>query len=1059
MSPGNDEEALLRSVALQNAQSILLARQRAEEELVRAKDALELRTQELAHSLAMMRATLEASTDGILVTDDDGTVTGFNEKFVQMWRIPREILDVRKHRRLLEVTCHAFEDPRQFLARIDEIYAASPPESYDLLELADGGVFERVSRIQVVEERNVGRVWSFRDITDRKRAEDALRESAQQLRLITDTAPAFIAYWDAALRLRFVNQSYAERFGLEPREAVGRSAVEFLGEEGYAAIKDKLAGALAGERVEFDVEISYPTVGARVMHSSYAPDVGERGEVRGIVAVIHDVTDRKLAETTLAERARLAELAADVGNALTQSANLGPMLQRCCEAMVRHLGAAFARIWTLDEGGSILELRASAGMYTHLDGPHGRVPVGKYKIGTIAAERTPHLTNSVVGDPAVSDQEWARREQMVSFAGYPLVVEGRLIGVMGMFSRERLTDVTIDAMASIANGIALGIERVRSQQAREHLLAELERERARLEEETHTLETINRMSEAIAAELNLDRLVQTLTDEATKLTGAHFGSFFYNVTGEQGESFMLYTIAGVPRELFAGFPMPRNTPIFDPTFRGEGIVRIDDVTKDPRYGKNPPYNGMPEGHLPVRSYLAVPVVLRSGQVIGGLFFGHPDAGVFTASNERVIAGIAAQAAIAVDNARLFDALEREKDTAESARARAEAANRAKDEFLAMVSHELRTPLNSMLGWMRLIRSGRLDEETLARGLETIERNTLSQAQLIEDLLDISRVITGKLSLVVEQVEIESVIQTAVDSIRLAAESKNLRLQMILDSSAGMVLGDRGRLQQIVWNLLTNAIKFTPKGGTVRVQLERVDSSVQITVTDTGKGISGEFLPYVFDRFRQADAGSTRAHGGLGLGLSIVRHLVELHGGTVRADSDGEGTGATFVVRLPVAPVRREAVKAPDPPRTAAAVGAFACPPELAGVCVLVVDDEADTREMLAVVLGQCEADVHTAASADEALAVLDGRDGWRPDLLVSDIGMPEEDGYSLIKKVRQRPTERGGGIPAVALTAYARLEDRMQALAAGFQMHVAKPVEPAELILVIHSLLEFKGRT
>jgi PAS domain S-box-containing protein len=396
-------------------------------------------------------------------------------------------------------------------------------------------------------------------------------------------------------------------------------------------------------------------------------------------------------------------------------------------------------------------------------------------------------------------------------------------------------------------------------------------------------------------------------------------------------------------------------------------------------------------------------------------------------------------------------LEREQ----AARYEAEAANRAKDEFLATVSHELRTPLNAMLGWVRLLRSGRLEQEAFERGLQTVERNTLAQAQLIEDLLDVSRIVSGKLRLTVETVDLEKVIHAAVESVEIAAEGKGVRLQTVAESAAGVVLGDRTRLQQVVWNLLSNAIKFTPNGGKVLIRLTRVDSSVEITVEDTGPGISPEFLPHVFERFRQADGAITRKHGGLGLGLAIVKHLVEMHGGVVRAESEGEGKGAAFVVRLPVTPVRRESAKAPARPVLDGRRSGFECPSSLAGVRVLVVDDEADTREMLELVLGECEAEVHSVGSASEALSVLDE---WDAEILVSDIGMPDEDGHELIRQVRARPASRGGAVPAVALTAYARFEDRMRALAAGFQMHVAKPVEPAELVMVIHSLLEFKGK-
>jgi len=392
-------------------------------------------------------------------------------------------------------------------------------------------------------------------------------------------------------------------------------------------------------------------------------------------------------------------------------------------------------------------------------------------------------------------------------------------------------------------------------------------------------------------------------------------------------------------------------------------------------------------------------------------------------------------------------LERER----SARAEAEQANRLKDEFLATVSHELRTPLTAILGWAHMLRVKRFDEQSTASALETIERNARAQAQLIDDLLDVSRIITGNLRLDVRQVEPGSFIEAAVEALRPAAEAKGVRIQKVLDTGVVSVAGDPARLQQVVWNLLSNAIKFTPKGGRVEVRLERIDSHIEIAVSDTGDGIGAEFLPHVFERFRQADQKTTRHHGGLGLGLAIVRHLVELHGGTVKADSPGEGQGATFVVKLPVVPVyQKETLTRRVHPAAGEEPPAYDCPERLDGLKVLVVDDEVDTRELLKVGIGQCGAEIVTAGSAREALAALDET---RPDLLISDIGMPGEDGYELIRKVRALPAARGGKIPAIALTAYARTEDRLRALRAGYQMHISKPVELAELVAVMASLI------
>jgi len=745
------EEDVLRSVALQNAQSILLARRRAEDELVQAKQSLEHRTQELANSLAIMRATFESTSDAILVTDGSGKVTDFNKRFLEMWRLPAAAMQPKDHRHVLGIVSHSFAAPQQFVERVETIYASQPPETHDVLETLDGRTIERSTRMQIVDGRNIGRVWNFRETTERKRAEQVLRD------------------------------------------------------------------------------------------------------------------------------------------------------------------------------------------------------------------------------------------------------------------------------------------------------------------ETRILEILHQTGKTIASELDLQTVVQAVTDAATQLSKAQFGAFFYNVINQQGESFLLYTLSGAPREAFEKFGLPRNTPVFDPTFRGTHSVRSADITKEPFYGQMSPHHGMPKGHLPVRSYLAAPVISRSGDVIGGLFFGHPEIGVFTEHTERLVVGIAAQAAIAIDNARLYDDVRRLAEERESllesertARAETQRVSLMKDEFLANLSHELRTPLNAILGWSQVIASGRATEADLKQGMETIQRNAREQARLIEDLLDVSRIVSGKVRLDVQETDLSVVVQQAIDSVRPSAEAKGIRLRQIIDPSIASVSGDPGRLQQVVWNLLSNAVKFTPKGGKVDVILQRVNSHIEITVTDSGIGIEPEFLPFLFERFRQANSSTTRTHSGLGLGLSIVKQLVELHGGSVQAQSRGENKGATFIVRLPLVPVRSAAGR--EHPTTASTVAVQPETIDLTGVHVLVVDDEADARELIKRVLTQCGAEVRVAGSAPQALEMLKSN---RPDVMISDIGMPHMDGYDFMRRVRQLPPLEGRRLPAIALTAFARSVDRTRAIMAGYQMHMAKPIEPQELVATVAS---FAGR-
>jgi PAS domain S-box-containing protein len=439
--------------------------------------------------------------------------------------------------------------------------------------------------------------------------------------------------------------------------------------------------------------------------------------------------------------------------------------------------------------------------------------------------------------------------------------------------------------------------------------------------------------------------------------------------------------------------------------------------------------------LGLSSSMCVPLTVR-GRVVGAISLVAAESGRrFAADSLALAEELALRASIAIEHASLY------REATE--------ASKLKDEFLATVSHEVRTPLTAILGWANILRTRQNDPAYVSKGLETIERNARVQAQLIEDLLDLSRIITGKLRLEVQFIEISALVETALDSIRPAAAAKEIKLRPVIDPKAGPIMGDPGRLVQVVNNLLTNATKFTPRGGTIRVYVRRADSSIEIVVQDNGSGIEPEFLPYVFERFRQADGSITRAQGGLGLGLAICRSLVELHGGTITADSEGRGQGATFTVRLPIAPLRPSLYPAATDVVSEHPL-APECPASLEGLRVLVVDDEADTRELLVAVIEGCKATVTVAASAAEAMELLRRNP---PDVLVSDVGMPEEDGLTFIRKVRALSPAEGGRVPAIALTAYASTNDRTRALVAGFNQFVSKPIENQELLVVIANVM------
>jgi signal transduction histidine kinase/CheY-like chemotaxis protein len=444
---------------------------------------------------------------------------------------------------------------------------------------------------------------------------------------------------------------------------------------------------------------------------------------------------------------------------------------------------------------------------------------------------------------------------------------------------------------------------------------------------------------------------------------------------------------------------------------------------------------MPRGHLPVRSYLAVPVRGRSGTVIGGLFFGHPEIGRFSDHHERLAVGVASWASVALENARLYTSVQE--------------ASRLKDEFLASLSHELRTPLNAILGYARMLRSGAVAPDRKEKAIETIERNATSLTQIVEDVLDISRIVSGKVRLNMRPVELGDIVHSAVDAITPAAEAKTIEIEAIVAPDAVTpIAGDPERLQQVLWNLLSNAVKFTNRGGKVQVRLERVGAHLEVAVIDTGIGIAPEFLPHVFERFRQADSGISRERGGLGLGLAIARQLTELHGGTIDASSDGINQGTTFRLRIPIAGAPQSSDEIELAHRPAGVINRQV-DSDLQNLHVLAIDDEADALALTAEVLQSAGARVTTASSVEAALAILETE---VPDVIVSDLGMPAVDGFQFIDRLRRHQDPRTRAVPAAALTAYARSEDRLKALRAGFQIHLAKPIDPAELITTIAAL-------
>jgi PAS domain S-box-containing protein len=543
---------------------------------------------------------------------------------------------------------------------------------------------------------------------------------------------------------------------------------------------------------------------------------------------------------------------------------------------------------------------------------------------------------------------------------------------------------------------------------------------AELRRQREAIDGLHQVGLAVAAELDLDKLLQAVTDAATRLTGARTGAFFYQAADAAGDRPRLRALSGAERADLVALGSPRRTALLAPTFAGERTVRHDDVVSDPRYGRNAPHHGTPPGHPPVRSYLAAPIVGRGGAVFGALLLAHPAPGVFTERAERMVSGLAAHAAVAIDNARLYEA-ER------SLRAEAEASSRAKDEFLAMLGHELRNPLSAI---RNAVITASLDAAGRERSLAIIRRSADQLTRLVDDLLDVARVTHGKISLRRERVRLAGVVERAVDATHALVDERAHQLELSLPSEPLDVDGDQTRLEQVLVNLISNSVKYTERGGRIEVELGRSGGEAVLRVRDDGAGISEEMLPRVFDLFAQAGRGLDRAASGLGIGLTVVRRLIELHGGRVEAHSEGVGRGAEFVVRLPALEPRPESEAAPSPLE----------PPPDRRARVLLVEDNPDAAESMQMLLELLGHEVHLAHDGAAALPLALR---YRPDVMLVDIGLPGVDGYEVARRVRAEPELASAVL--VALTGYGRPEDKQRALAAGFDLHLTKPVAPEAL--------------
>ncbi|MFC5551344.1 hybrid sensor histidine kinase/response regulator [Massilia aerilata] len=826
-------------------------------------------------------------------------------------------------------------------------------------------------------------------------------------------------------QLQFFNDAYLGILGNKQEGALGVDA-RVVWADIWPVMRPQWERAWQGEPVgEDNLEVVADRHGVPEtswFHYSYSPVYNDAYEVGGVLVTLVENTAAVKAERRNAFQAALTRI-------LRRELEGEALMQAIGRYLSEYAAGALAIHATVDHAAQAAVIREQWRQGAP-DGEPGRaLPLEMLAFGRAAQL----LRGETVCVPDVGKEAdlpgagaWLA-QGIVSGLVVPLMDGDRLEGVMALHApvAQRWESAEVQLLEDGARRGWEALRRIRAEQA--------------LRDETRILELMREASGELASTLDLEPLMQAITDTATQLTGAEFGSFFYNNTDGNGDAYLLYTLSGAPREAFQNFGQPRPTKVFGPTFYGSAPIRSDDITKDPRYGSMAPHHGMPPGHLPVRSYLAASVVSRSGEVIGGLFFGHSTPGMFSARTEELIGTFAGQAAIAIDNARLYDLAQKAAQERESllaseraARAEAERHNKMKDEFLAMLAHELRNPLAPITSAAQLLRLPEVNEGLRLKASNIISRQVRHMTELVDDLLDVSRVTRGLIKLETEVLDLNKVAMAAVEQARPHIEERRHTLTVDLPGDQVPVEGDRTRLIQVLVNLLNNSAKYTPAGGRIALSVTRDGAASAVSVRDNGSGIDAQLLPHIFDLFTQADRAPDRSQGGLGIGLALVKSIVRMHEGSVSAHSDGPQQGTTMTVSLPLAQAR-----AGETPRAQLAA-------ETRPVLVTIVDDNLDAGQSLAVLL---RAHGHTVRVYEDASTTLRAPEAEGTEVFILDIGLPDMTGYELARRLRRQPVHAGAVF--VALTGYGQERDRELSRQAGFDHHLVKPVDIAKLAQIL----------